>query len=162
MLTPGGTHTFDLNLVSGGASGGSPFAPQPLDVIEIQHVQWADGSEDGVSPYNFGSTIESDGGRRLQLSRVIGILQRGAEAPDEVSGTTLLERIRTSIERLPNFEKTQLPAAQTSMRLTKDAALADLTRFQQDPSSSHSRSAVAQWLRHTIERYDGWTGRLAQ
>ena len=48
VMTPGGTHTFELKLTSGGKHTAGVWSPTPLDVIEIESVLWADGSSDGM------------------------------------------------------------------------------------------------------------------
>jgi hypothetical protein len=70
-------------------------------------------------------------------------------------------RIRTEIEALPDQDEAQLAVAQTRMRMAKTAALADVTRFEQDGSGSHSGPAGARWLKYSIARYDRWIARLA-
>ena len=156
-LTPGGTHTFDINLTSGGKIGAGVWTPRPLDVIEIDSVRWEDGSVDGA-PVMAGGFIASDAGRRLQLTRVAGVL-RGALKDGDADR---LRRIAAEIEALPDQDEAQLAAAQASMRSAKRAALDDLRRFERDRTAAHDAQGVTRWLTYTIDRYDAWIKRLAQ
>ena len=158
-MTPGGTHTFELKLTSGGKHTAGVWSPAPLDVIEIESVLWADGSSDGM-PVTASPLIAPDAGRRLQLTRITDILRKALESPD--AGGNLLAAIRSEIRALPDQDDAQLPVAQRSMRSAKAEALRDVTRFEQDPSTVHDPAANARWVRYTIERYDRWIARLAQ
>jgi hypothetical protein len=157
VLTPGGSFTFDVNLTGGRKTDAGLWAPTPLDVIEIDSVLWEDGSIDGT-PATASSLIAPDAGRRLQLTRVTAILRSAMK-----EGTIgVLPRIRREIEALADQDEGQLPAAQASMRLAKQAALSDVERFERDRSAAHDPQAEARWLKYTADRYDAWIKRLAQ
>ena len=159
VMTPGGTHTFELKLTSGGKHTAGVWSPTPLDVIEIESVLWADGSSDGM-PVNPSTWIAPDAGRRLQLTRINDILRKALDSPD--AGGNLLTAIRSRIRALPDQDEAQLPLAQRSMRSAKVEALRDVTRFEQDSSTAHDPAANARWVRYTIERYERWIAHLAQ
>jgi hypothetical protein len=159
VMTPGGTHTFDVNLTSGGHHTAGVWSPTPLDVIEIDSVLWADGSADGT-PATASPLIAPDAGSRLQFTRVVEIM-RGAVAGPEI-GDSLLARIRSELEALPDQDDAQLPAAQTGMRVVKLSALRDLMRFERDRSARRDSSTARQWVKYAIERYTRLIARMAQ
>ena len=148
-----------MNLTSGRKTDAGLWAPTPLDVIEIDSVLWEDGSSEGT-PAMASALIAPDAGRRLQLTRVVAILRRALADADGAGGS--LARITTEIEALPDWDADQLPAAQASMRSAKQAALADVTRFERDRTSAHDQAGITRWLKYTADRYDGWIKRLAQ
>ena len=92
-----------------------------------------------IAPSGF---IASDAGARLQFTRINAILRRAIDRMAD--GTDTLARVKAQISALRDHDEGQLPAAQNSMRGVKAAALAELTRFEQDRSTSHDTADVAQ------------------
>ena len=155
LMTPGATHTFDLNLTSGGASQITPpgtWTPQPIDVIEIEAIRGEDGTHDGVPKFpGIEPAIASDSGRRVQLQRIVAILRDASPS---------LPVLRARIGALPDAEPDQLAEAQAAMRMTKAAILADIKRFEDSPTSRDSSNST-KWLAATLARYELWLKRVS-
>ena len=162
MMQPGERYTFDLNLTSGGASDATipgTWTPQPLDVIEIESVRWADGAHDGTPPFpQIERKVESDSGERLQLRRIVDALRQTLD--ERGSGSELLASAAARIDRLADAEADQLEAAQQAMRGTKAAARADIARFARDQRTAADTAAVTKWLKSMLTRYERWLARL--
>ena len=158
-MTPGQTFTFEVKLTSGKKTDSGLWAPTPIDVLDIDSVRWDDNTVDGPSipPSGF---IASDAGARLQFTRINAILRRAIDRMAD--GTDTLARVKAQIAALRDHDEGQLPAAQNSMRGVKAAALAELTRFEQDRSTSHDTADVARWVQDLIDRNDRAIARLAQ
>jgi len=159
VMTPGGTHTFDVNLTSGGHHTIGVWSPTPLDAIEIDSVLWEDGSADGT-PQKASPLIAPDAGARVQFTRAVNILRNALKGPD--TGPRLLARIRSDIAALPDHDADQLPPAQAGMRRAKQAVLQDLLRFEHDRSTSHDGADEERWVTYTIDRYERLISRFAQ
>ena len=157
VMTPGGTHTFDVNLTSGGHHTTGLWSPTPLDTIEIDSVLWEDGSSDGT-PQRASPVIPSDAGGRVQFTRVVEIMRTALKGID--AGSALLARIRADVAALPDADPDQLPAARASMRLAKASALRDIELFERDRSLRHDAAGDRAWVAYTIERYDRLIARL--
>jgi hypothetical protein len=162
LLPNGGTYTFDLTLTSGSGRNlppGTAWSPRPLDLIEIESVRWEGGAYTGNPPFPLAEGgIEIDAGRRLQLTRIIDIYRRLLGGPD--SAPQLLAELRERLDALADSDPDQLRAAQYSMGATKQAALADLARFQRSPTTLHGTSDVRKWMEYTVKRYELWVSRL--
>jgi hypothetical protein len=158
-MTPGQTFTFEVKLTSGKKTDSGLWAPTPIDVLDIDSVRWDDNTVDGPSipPSGF---IASDAGARLQFTRINAILRRAIDRMAD--GTDTLARVKAQIAVLPDHDEGQLPAAQNSMRGVKTAVLAELTRFEQDRSTSHDRADITRWVQDLIDRNDRAIARLAQ
>lgn len=162
LLTPGGSYTFDLNLTSGGANPVMPagtWSPRPLDMIELESIRWEDGHHDGRPPFpSVEPVIEADGGRRLQITRLMDAFRDTMKQPG--SGNELLAALKARIAALPDADADQLMGAQAAMRAVKAAALGDLQRFGSSPSR-FATHAVEEWLALMLKRYEAWLRRLA-
>jgi hypothetical protein len=163
LMQPGGSYTFDMNLTSGGASDATipgTWTPQPLDVIEVESVRWADGAHDGTPPFpQIERKVESDSGLRLQLRRIVDALRQ--TLAEHGSGSDLLASAAAHIDGLADAEADQLEAAQLAMRGTKAAARADIARFARDQRTPADATAVNKWLTSMLKRYEAWLARLS-
>ena len=96
----------------------------------------------------------------MRFTRINAILRRAIDGM--AGGMDTLARIKAQIAALRDHDEGQLPAAQNSKRGVKAAALAELTRFEQDRSTSHDTADVARWVHNVIDRNDRAIARLAQ
>jgi len=161
VMTSGGSYTFDMNLTSGPGGDALPatWSPQPIDVVEIQSVRWADGSHDGTPPFpQIESLVEGESGRRLQLRRVIEALRNALMGPQ--SGIELLAAVRSRINVLPDAEDDQLQEAQIAMRRMKAIVVSDMVHFEQSPLAM-SNPSVRDWVTSLLQRYESWLARLS-
>jgi hypothetical protein len=102
LMKPGESYTFDMNITSGSGSEGSPetWSPRPIDVVEIGSVRWADGSQEGTSPYpQLHEFVEGQSGRRLQLRRIVDALR--ATLAESTSGLELIAAVKSRINAWP-------------------------------------------------------------
>jgi hypothetical protein len=160
LMTPGESYTFDMNITSGPGRDMPPetWSPHPIDIVDIDAVRWADGTQDGASPYpQLDAYVEAQSGRRLQLRRSVDALR--VTVAERGAGAELLEALETRIGALSDADEDQLPGAQAAMRETKAILVADLARFKQSPSS-RADAAVRQWLTGLLARYESWLTRL--
>ena len=163
-MTPGESFTFTVNLAGGSSADITPLghvSPQPLDVIEINFVRWEDGAVDGVSRFpGTAAQLPRDGGRRLQLARIIAVYKRmlSAAAP----GAAVIRSTEQQIEALSDAEPDQLPEALASMGDMKRAALADIQRFTRDVAAANDAATVRAWMLAATHRYEDLLSRLAK
>jgi hypothetical protein len=161
LMKPGESYTFDMNITSGGSSDGpaESFAPRPIDVIEIGSVRWADGSQEGASPYpQLHEFVEGQSGRRLQLRRIVDVLRAAlAESP---SGLELVAAVKSRVNALPDADADQLHNAQVAMRGTKAVLVADMMRFERG-GLPRSDATPRQWVTSLLTRYESWLARLS-
>lgn len=160
LMTPGESYTFEMHITSGPGRDlpSETWSPQPIDIVDIDAVRWADGTQDGASPYpQLDAYVEAQSGRRLQLRRSVDALR--ATVAEPAAGAELLAALETRIGALPDADADQLRGAQAAMRGTKAALVADIARFRQS-SSSRSDAAVRQWLTALLARYESWLTRL--
>ncbi len=161
VMTPGGSHTFDMNLTSGPGRDAPPgtWSPRPIDVVEIESMRWTDGSHDGTPPFpQIESFVEAESGRRRQLRRVIEALRNALTGPQ--SGVELLAAVRSHINVLPDAEGDQLQEAQIAMRHMKAIVVSDIVRFEQSPLAM-SNPSVREWVTSLLQRYESWFARLS-
>ena len=160
LMKPGESYTFDMNITSGGGRDLPPetWSPQPIDIVDIDAVRWADGRLDGVSPYpQLDAHVEAQSGQRLQLRRSVDALRAAVAEP--TAGAELLAALETRIGALPDADEDQLAGAQRAMRDTKAALVSDIARFKHSPAS-RSDTAVRPWLTALLARYESWLTRL--
>jgi len=160
LMKPGESYTFDMNITSGGGRDLPPdtWSPQPIDIVDIEAVRWADGTLEGVSPYpQLDAVVEAQSGRRLQLRRSVEALR--ATVAEPAVGAELLSALETRIAALPDADHEQLPGAQAAMRGTKAVLVSDIARFRQSPAS-RSDAAVRPWLTALLARYESWLTRM--
>ena len=161
LMKPGESYTFDMNITSGPGRDLPPetWSPQPIDIVDIEAVRWADGTLEGTSPYpQLDALVEAQAGRHLQLRRSVEALR--ATVAEPAVGAELLSALESRIAALPDAENEQLAGAQAAMRATKAVLVSDIARFKQSPSS-RSDAAVRQWLTTLLARYESWLRRMS-
>lgn len=152
VMAPGESHTFDLPLMSASA-----WAPEPLDMIEIDAILWEDGTQTGMHGRPFTLVTASDGGQRLQLDRALRVLH--AAEQNSGSAATLLSLLRQGFTALPESDPTRLEAARRSMRYMRTAILRDFDQFER--SAPRDAAAVQSWIHATIAKYNALLKHLA-
>jgi hypothetical protein len=163
LMPPGESYVFDMNLTSGSANGSTvpgTWTPLPLDRIEIDAVRWDDGSYDGTPPYpQIDRVIEGESGQRFQLRRIVDILTR--TLAEQTSGEAMLKSVRRQIDALPDAEPDQLAEAGRAMRGMKQAARDEIARFERSHSIEPPSSAVVEWMKSVLARYQAELTRLS-
>jgi hypothetical protein len=162
LMQPGATYRFDLNLTTGATSDvtAGTWTPRPIDVIELDWIRWADGTQDGQSPLpGREPMLEERAGRRLQLRRVVGALRETLATSSP--GPELVARAAARLASLPDAEPDQLEAAASAMRTIKTAALADVARVARAPGAATDTGAVVEQLTAVLRRYEAWLTRLS-
>lgn len=159
-MAPDDTHSFDVPISVGrGYAGAVQFSPEPLDVIEIDEVLWADGSttgRHGANPLNF--VIATDGGRRIQFERALRVL-RAAEAQQNESATNVLSLVRQGFQGIPESDDSRVEPARQMMRATRASVWRDFEAFESSPV--RSAAEVRRWIQEMIAKYEAWLERLA-
>jgi hypothetical protein len=161
LMKPGDSYTFDMNITSGPGHDLPPetWSPQPIDIVDIDAVRWADGTQDGASPYpQLDAYVETQSGRRLQLRRSVEALRASVAEP--TAGAELIAALEARIAALPDADEDQLSGAQAAMRETKAVLVSDIARFKQS-QSARANAAVRQWLTALLARYESWLTRLS-
>jgi hypothetical protein len=160
VMPPGETYSFDLPVGGGSAvPGATLMVPEPLDLIEIDEVLWADGTaigRHGSNPLTF--VTATDGGRRIQFERALKVL-RAAQSQQGRSVPDLLSLIRHGFEVIPESDDTRLEPARQMMQATRATVLRDLENFESQ--SSRDAAGVRLWIERTIASYEAWLKRLA-
>jgi hypothetical protein len=161
LMKPGESYTFDINITSGPGHDLPPetWSPQPLDIVDIEAVRWADGTLDGASPYpQLDARVEAQSGQRLQLRRIVDALR--AAVAERSAGAELLAALERRVDALADGDEDQLRGAKEAMRETKAVLVSDIARFRRSPSV-RSDAAVRQWLTGLLARYEAWLTRLS-
>ena len=98
MIEPGDTLVLAAPGSSGSTATDSGWAPSSIDAIELTAVLWDDGSFEGDSQ-EVESALLSYIGRRAQLDRVVGIMQR--VAGEVLPAEEVRKRLRADFSALP-------------------------------------------------------------
>jgi hypothetical protein len=179
IIAPGGTYEFTAKLATQTTPTPDGYTPAlvPNQIIEISSAVFDDGSFEGDS--QIAITVAAfHQGKKLQLARVIELLERSLSATETTASTTLaslksdvatlsFEADSDSVQevrgKFPNLSARQehdlKPAIEVSMKGLRDEVVNEITRFQLrnrrvDPNAFHH------WLKSSKDRYEAWLVRL--
>jgi hypothetical protein len=171
LIAPGGIHTFVLRASRASQPTAAGWAPVSEDLFEIDSVLWDDGTFEGDGE-PVASTLMLAMGRRVQLARVIPLLQTSAASYRDRKAT--IDRLRAQFEQLTLAADAEILAA-ARMRLkgvvdapqqalavipfgmqeVKAGVLSDLRHAPSDPVM------FQRWLSDIAALYQVWHDRFA-
>jgi hypothetical protein len=179
LIAPGGTYQFSAHLAYQARPGPNGYAPVilPNQVIEVSTAVFADdlfeGDRDAAMAF-----IAFQKGRKIQLAKVIDLLQKASTATEPTS-SAVVASLRNELAMLnlepdqPAIDEVQskFPAITDKgsprlkhlialgMKGVQDSALKDLVQFELRNRRSDA-AVFGVWLASLRDRYQAWFARL--
>lgn len=172
LIVPGGTFEMTMLLASRSVPGPNGYQPEtpPNQTIEVSAAMFADSSYEG----DYDKALAFIGfqkGRKIQLARVIDLLDKSASETADVTSlkdqaTALgLKADSTAIEDLHRQfpQEKQIDHVRTVIQLgmqgVREDLLKDIAQFELH-SRYEDRSAFNSWLVSAKQKYHSWLSRM--
>lgn len=175
LALPAGAYEFKARIATATTPAPEGYRPVvlPDQVIEISTAVFDDGSFEGESEGAI-AFLGFQKGRKIQLARVLDIVQRWLDKTDtlieslraELEGLNIepdssaVQELQTTVSKASNIDPEQLKRGiQIGMKGLRDTVLAEISQFQLR-NRRQGPGAFRDWLGASRNRYQAWLERL--
>lgn len=178
LIVPGGVYATLITSGSPGQMTPEGYAPDAPQSVVISSVIFEDGTYEGAAlPAAEFRAVAT--GNKIQLARVLALLQSVADARDQDAAASVL-KLKSQVSLLkdeadtsalnelladfPTLEQTAKENLKGSLRFglheAKQAVLDDIKAFESARAQSPATTNFQTWLSDTKEKYEEWLARL--
>lgn len=175
LALPAGAYEFKARIATRTTPAPEGYRPEvlPDQVIEISTAVFDDGSFEGESEGAI-AFLGFQRGRKIQLARVLDIVQRWLDKTDtpveslraELEGLNIepdasaVQELQTHMSKTSNIDPGQVKTViQIGMKGLRDTVLAEISQFQLR-NRRQGPGAFRDWLAASRNRYQAWLERL--